>query len=216
MHRITTAFLLILLTLVPAAAAEKIRVACVGDSITYGAGVELREKNCYPNVLFGLLGSDHEVKNFGVSGATLLNAGDLPYTKQKAYKDALAYKPNLVIIKLGSNDSKSQNCKKSDKFTEDCTALIESFQKLDSKPTIYLCTPAPAFKGNFGITEKVVKGEVKPKIESLAKNLKLTLIDVHAAMADHPKLFPDQIHPNAEGAKLLAETVHKAIAPKKE
>ena len=216
MRRVCFTGLLLLIALAPVSSAEKIRVACVGDSITYGAGVEMREKNCYPVVLGGLLGDGYEVKNFGVNGATLLNAGDLPYTKQKAYKDALAFKPNIVIIKLGSNDSKPNNWKKADAFTKDYTALIESFQKLDGKPTVYLCTPAPAFQGAFGITEKVVKGEVKPKIESRAKELKLTLIDVHAAMADSPKLFPDQIHPNAEGAKLLAETIHKAIAAKKD
>lgn len=216
MFRFAYPVVAILLTILPANAAEKIRVACVGDSITYGAGVEDREKNNYPTVLGGLLGDAYAVKNFGVSGATLLNAGDLPYTKQQAYKDALAFKPDIVIIKLGSNDSKLQNWKKADDFTKDYTAFIESFQKLESKPTVYLCTPAPAFQGAFGITDKIVKGEVKPKIESLAKELKLSLIDVYAAMADSPKLFPDQIHPNAEGAKLLAETVHKALTAKKE
>jgi acyl-CoA thioesterase-1 len=210
------AFALLLVTAVfaTASAAEKIRIACIGDSITFGAGVEDREKNNYPKVLGELLGDKYEVKNFGVNGATMLNAGDLPYTKQKTCKDALAFKPDIVVIKLGSNDSKPQNWKKADDFTKDATALVESFQKLDTKPTVYLSTPAPAYTGNFGITEKVVGGEVKPKVEALAKELKLTLIDVHAALSDKPKLFPDQIHPNAAGAKILAETVHKAIAPK--
>ena len=214
MLRRSFAFLLLASFLAPAEAAEKIRVACVGDSITYGAGVEDREKNNYPKVLGELLGDKYEVKNFGVSGATLLNAGDLPYTKQKAYKDALAFAPNIVVIKLGSNDSKPGNWKKADDFAKDATALVESFRKLDSKPTVYLCTPAPAYKGNFGITEKVVGGEVKPKIEAVAKELKLTVIDTHTALSDQPKLFPDQIHPNAAGAKLLAETVFKVLAPR--
>ena len=214
MLRRSFALLLLASVLAPASAAEKIRVACVGDSITFGAGVEEREKNNYPKVLGGLLGDKYEVKNFGVNGATALNSGDLPYTKQKAYKDALAFAPDIVVIKLGSNDSKPGNWKNADSYTKDCTALVESFQKLASKPTVYLCTPAPAYKGNFGITEKIVGGEVKPKVEALGKELKLTVIDIHAALSDQPKLFPDQIHPNAAGAKLLAEAVHKAIAPK--
>ena len=214
MLRRSYTFLLFCTIVAPASAAEKIRVACVGDSITYGAGVEDREKNNYPQVLGELLGDKYEVKNFGVSAATLMNSGDLPYTKQKAYKDALAFQPDIVVIKLGSNDSKPGNWKKADDFAKDYTAFVESFQKLDRKPTVYLCTPAPANKGNFGIAEKVVGGEVKPKIEALAKELKLTVIDVHAALSDKPKLFPDQIHPNAAGAKILAETVYKAIAPK--
>src|ERR687894_708126 len=91
--------LAILAMAISAQAAEKVRVACVGDSITYGAGVEDREKNCYPAVLQSLLGDRYEVRNFGVSGATLLTRGDKPYVKEKAYRAALDFKPHVVVIK---------------------------------------------------------------------------------------------------------------------
>src|ERR1044072_7428681 len=87
----------------------KIRVACVGDSITWGSGVEGRESNSYPAVLQRLLGEKYEVSNFGVSGATMLKRGDKPYWEMSAFTDALAFKPNVVVIKLGTNDSKPQN-----------------------------------------------------------------------------------------------------------
>ena len=198
----------------PACAEDKkdtIRVACVGDSITYGAGVEDRAKNNYPAVLQGLLGEKYEVKNFGVSGATLLNKGDKPYTKEKAYSAALDFAPHIVIIKLGSNDSKPQNWKFADEYEADYKALVASFQKLETKPKVYLCTPAPAYPANFGITDEVVKGQVKPKVEAVAKELKLPVIDVYTALSDKPKLFPDKVHPNAAGAKVLAETVFAAV-----
>src|SRR3712207_5545352 len=82
------------------------RVACVGDSITYGAGVSGREKNSYPAVLGQWLGTKWDVRNFGVSGATLLKKGNRPYWKQQKFADALQFKPDVVIIKLGTNDSK--------------------------------------------------------------------------------------------------------------
>ena len=214
MLRLAFALSLLPFALAPVTAAEKVRVACIGDSITFGHGIEDREKNSYPAVLGKLLGDKYEVRNFGVSSSTLMDSGDEPYTKRKAYKDALAFEPNIVVIKLGTNDSKPHNWKKADDFERDYAKFVGSFQKLDSKPTVYLCTPAPAFEGNFGITEKVVAGEVKPKIEALGKELKLTVIDVHAALAERPKLFPDRIHPNAAGAKILAETVFKVLAPK--
>ena len=194
----------------PAMAQDKkpvIRVACIGDSITFGAGVADRAKNSYPVVLQNLLGDGYEVRNYGVSGRTLLNKGDYPYTKEKAYRDALAFLPNIVLIKLGTNDSKPQNWKKADEFEADYKKLIESFQALESKPKVYLLLPVPAYKGNFGITEKVVAGEVKPKIEAVAKDLKLPVIDLYTALNAKPELFPDQIHPNAAGAKLIAETI---------
>lgn len=192
-----------------------IRVACVGDSITFGAGVEQRDKKNYPKVLGELLGKGYEVKNFGVSGATLLSKGDLPYIKQKAYEEAKKFNPNIVIIKLGSNDSKPQNWKHEAEYVKDYIALVKTFQELPAKPKVYLCYPVPAYKGNFGITEPVVKEKVKPKVAEVAKELNLPIIDLYTALSDQPKLFPDQIHPNAAGAKLIAETVYQAIQPKK-
>ena len=69
----------------PAEYQETIRVACVGDSITYGAGIKNRERDNYPTVLGRLLGKKFQVRNFGVNGATLLKNGDKPYWKQKAF-----------------------------------------------------------------------------------------------------------------------------------
>ncbi|NBP25408.1 MAG: hypothetical protein EBU81_12855, partial [Proteobacteria bacterium] len=80
-----------------------IKVACVGDSITYGAGVEEREKNNYPKQLGELLGNRFEVRNFGRSGATLSRVGDLPYATTDEFKAALAWQPDMVILKLGTN-----------------------------------------------------------------------------------------------------------------
>ncbi|HEX6984910.1 MAG TPA: GDSL-type esterase/lipase family protein, partial [Planctomycetaceae bacterium] len=70
-----------------------IRVACVGDSITFGSGVEERERNSYPAVLGRLLGERYEVRNFGVSGATLQKRGDKPYWTLDAFKDVSAFNP---------------------------------------------------------------------------------------------------------------------------
>src|SRR4051794_25029443 len=85
------------------------KLACVGDSITFGAGIQDRDHDSYPAQLGRMLGEAWDVRNFGVSGATMLKKGDKPYDKQKAYRDALAFKPDVVVIMLGTNDSKPQN-----------------------------------------------------------------------------------------------------------
>jgi acyl-CoA thioesterase-1 len=72
---------------------QPVRVACVGDSITQGAGTKGRS---YPSQLQKLLGDKWEVGNFGVSGRTLLRKGDFPYWNEKAYQNALAFKPDVV------------------------------------------------------------------------------------------------------------------------
>jgi acyl-CoA thioesterase-1 len=198
----------------PAAADEKVRVACVGDSITYGAGIENRDTNSYPAQLQKLFGDKYEVRNFGVSGRTLLTKGDYPYVKEKAYRDALAFEPHVVVIKLGSNDSKPHNWKHADEFEADYKKLVGSFRGLGTKPRVFLCNPAPAYPEAFGIRDAVLKKEVKPKVEAVAKELGLPVIDLYTALSDRKELFPDRVHPNAEGAKVMAEAVHKAITAK--
>lgn len=192
-----------------------IRVACVGDSITFGAGVEDRIANNYPRVLGKLLGERYQVSNFGVNGATLLKKGDKPYWKLPAFKNVTDFQPHLVIIKLGTNDSKPQNWKYRGEYANDLGALIDHFQDLPSKPKIWLCKPAPVARTRWGINEKTVKGEVIPLIESVAKEKKLPIIDLFLALDDHRDLLPDGVHPNAAGAKIIAGTVHAAIVEDK-
>ena len=191
------------------------RIACVGDNITFGAGVADRTKNCYPVVLGRLLGKEFTVRNFGVNGATLLKKGDLPYWKLKAFKDATAFGPNIAIIKLGTNDTKPQNWNKAGPdFEDDLRALTAHFQKQPANPAIYLCLPVPVYQDRWGINEKTVIQGVIPVIKKVAKDKKLPVIDLHQALSAKPKMFPDKIHPNAAGAKLMAETIQAALNKK--
>ena len=84
----------------------QIKVACVGDSITYGCMVANRNKNSYPTVLNGLLGEGYCVANFGYTDRTAIKTADRPYTAEKLYQQSLKFKPDVVVILLGSNDSK--------------------------------------------------------------------------------------------------------------
>ena len=190
---------------------DAVRVACVGDSITYGAKIPNREDNCYPKVLGELLGDKHAVRNFGVNGATLLKEGDKPYWTQSALEDAEAFEPHIVIIMLGTNDTKPQNWKFKEQYAADFRALIARFSNLESKPRVFLCKPVPVVRDRSGVTEKTIKEEVIPMIESVANQENLPLIDLYAALQGRPVLFPDGVHPNAVGARIIARTVYEAI-----
>jgi len=187
------------------------RIACVGDSITYGAAIKDRTKNCYPAQLGRMLGEKFEVRNFGVNGATLLKKGDKPYWKLKAYANARDFQPEVVVIKLGTNDSKPRNWKHKEEYVADYVALIESFRKLGSKPVVWLCYPVPAYPGRWGITDKVMKEEVMPRLDEVAKKSGCKVIDLYSALSDKKEMFPDLVHPNAKGATLIAEAVSSAI-----
>lgn len=194
---------------------DTIKVACVGDSITFGAGVEDRAKNNYPVVLGGLLGDKWEVRNFGVSGATLLRNGDKPYHKEKAYAQAMEWKPDVVIIKLGTNDSKPQNWKHADQYAGDYKLLIDEFHKANEKVRAYACLPVPVIgSGAFGIREEIVKGEIIPKVREVAKEKEVDVIDLYAVLEGKPEMIPDKVHPNAKGAALMAKAVHAALTGK--
>jgi len=189
-----------------------IRVACVGDSITAGVGAA-RGKS-YPAQLGQLLGDRWEVRNFGNSGSTLLNKGNKPYQKQKQFSGALAYNPQVVIIMLGTNDTKPSNWKLKDQFVADYLDLLGHFSKLEAKPRIFVCyaVPVPG-KGNFGINEAGVQ-EQRPMIAKIAKQAEIGVIDMHAALADRPETLPDRVHPNTEGAGLMAKAAHAVLTGK--
>ncbi len=199
----------LLFTLSLAQAQSKIKVACVGNSITEGANIEAGKR--YPDVLQNLLGSGYEVRNFGLGGRTLLKKGDYPYWNEKLYADVLEWKPDMVIIKLGTNDSKPQNWKYKDDFVTDYQALVQSFKALSSTPKIYLCLPVPVYKTAWGITEEIVKGEVLPLVKKVAKKEKVKVIDLYKALSGHAEMLPDGVHPDAAGAALMAEAIYKKI-----
>ena len=189
-------------------------MACIGDSITDGHGIDLRTVNGYPAQMQTMLGDGYVVKNLGVSGRTLMNAGDQPYMKELAWEDALAFQPDVVVIALGTNDTKPVNWANKKDFSADLQKMIDALKALPSNPRILICTPLPALSAGWTIDEKTIAGEVIPQIEKAAKKNKLELIDLHTVFADQQALYqPDGIHPTQQGARKIAETVAKAIDP---
>ena len=152
-----------------------IRVACVGDSITYGHGIKDREHDTYPGLLSAMLGDKYDVRNFGVSGTTTMMGTDMPYMNEQAYKDALAFNPRIVTIKLGTNDSKPYNWKEQEHFKKDLKTLIESFRSLPSKPEIWLCLPVPAYGSAWSINDSIISNGVIPYIREVAQEENIPL-----------------------------------------
>lgn len=192
---------------------KRIKVACVGNSITEGVGSGDHETNSYPAQLQQLLGMEYWVRNYGKSGHTLMSSGDRPWIKTDKFRDAKKWKPAIVIIKLGTNDSKPFNATHiKDDFRRDLCALVDSFQVLPSVRQIYLCTPAPCVQENrYQIDGEVITQQIIPIIKEVAEERHLPLIDLHTALTGHADLFPDHVHPNKEGAGIIAKTVYETI-----
>ena len=187
---------------------DAIRVACIGNSITDGHGIEMASQYGYPALLQKALGDGYWVKNFGVSGRTMLNKGDVPYMKEQAWRDAQAFQPDIAIIKLGTNDTKPQNWKYSSEFKQDLEQMIKAL----GHAKIFLCTPIPAFKDSWNINDSIIVNGVIPIQKQVAKKNGLQLIDLHTLMLNDEELIqPDGIHPNEKGVAKMAEIIAAAI-----
>ena len=192
-----------------------IKVACIGNSVTYGYGHENPDSTSYPSQLAVMLGDDYEVGNFGKSGATLLRKGHRPYNEQEEFEKALDFAPDIAIIHLGLNDTDPRNWKYYKReFISDYVALIEAFEKVNPDVEIYICRMTPIFHWHH----RFKKGtrdwywEIQATIENIAENIaEVKLIDLQETLYHRPDLMPDALHPNPEGAKLIAQRVYSAI-----
>jgi acyl-CoA thioesterase-1 len=185
-----------------------VRVACVGNSITEGAG---NGDSTYPKQLQVLMGDGYEVRNYGIGGRTLLKHGDYPYWNEAKYTEVKDWNPQIVIIMLGTNDTKPQNWKYANEFVGDYEAFVESFLQLPSHPKVWICYPVPIFKDNYGITESIMKDQVIPDVRQVAKKEKVPVIDLFKALDGHGEYFSDGVHPDKRGDALMADAVYKRI-----
>lgn len=195
-------------------AKDKIKVACVGNSITYGTGLADRDTEAYPVRLQEMLGDGYIVGNFGKPGATLLNKGHRPYTRQQEYVDALEFAGDIVVIHLGINDTDPRNWPNyRDFFVGDYLSLIDTLRQVNPKARVIIArmTPIADRHPRFLSGTRDWHGEIQSAIETVAGYAGVELIDFHAPLYPYPQLFPDAVHPDAEGAAILAKTVYSAI-----
>ena len=205
----------------------QIKVACVGDSITYGHGIANWEENNYPAVLQKLLGDEYHVVNFGSSGACVNPDGDQPYVNRDVYQESLDYDADILVFMLGTNDSKPENWVDTDKFLNDYFSLLHTYSKEENVQKIYLCLCTESYYAEgLDNTTGIAKYDIQPEIvdqiaacqaESMPLcdcgiSTKVTVVDIHSLTEAHPEWFEaDGIHPNADGAKAIAETIGEAI-----
>ncbi len=207
-------------------AQSPVRVACVGDSITYGAGVTGRRTKSYPAQLGHLLGAGYDIRNFGRCAATMLKHSDLPYMFCSQYTNALDFAPDMVVILLGTNDSKHrgdgslnsdnapENWRNKAEYLPDYEAMIAAFRRVNPKVKVFVCLPPPCFPGGGGINDKTIHDEVIPLIRQVASAANATVIDLNTPLAGKAELFPDTVHPNTEGSQIMASVVYQALAGK--
>lgn len=193
----------------------QIKVACVGDSTTYGHGISNWPKNNYPTVLQGLLGDAYHVNNYGVSSFAVQESADRSYRTLEHYQQCLSYDADYVVFMMGSNDSKPENWKGAEAFKTDLLSLLDSYGDAE----IILCTQPSAFfleDQTEGVTEHdiqpLIVNEIAQITRTVAAERGYTLVDIHALTAEHAEWFTkDGVHPSNEGAAAIAQEIYKAV-----
>jgi sialate O-acetylesterase len=191
-----------------------IKVACIGNSVTYGYGLKDPSTQSYPVQLQNMLSNKYEVKNFGHNGATLLRNGHNPYYKTKEFSAAINFIPDIAIIHLGLNDTDPRDWNNySGDFKCDYAWLLDTFRKVNPNIKVYICLMTPIFNDHprFRSGTRDWYWQIQNLIPEIAKVNHAGLIDLHTPFYFHPNLFPDALHPDKEGAIILAKTVYSAI-----
>ena len=207
---------------------NKIKIACVGDSITEGCNVplELRSTESFPAQLQKMLGFGFEVRNYGYGGRTMIIETH-PSRVDESWKLSLngtfytslrLWQPDIIVIMLGTNDSKSRHWNK-DQFISDYKKLVDEFFKLPSNPSIYICSAPCCFTEGIcdTISAKVIREEVILAAIEVFKYFKsrdsnISFIDIYEATRGHETAFDkDGVHPLKKGMSLIAKTIYDSI-----
>ncbi len=208
--RYTIYLLVITALLLASCSSQQVKIACVGDSITEGFGLKNQSQTSYPAELNNLLGPDTSVINFGRSATTMSKTGDFPYWTAKEFSNVFEYQPDIIIIKLGTNDTKPHNWD-ANAYRSSYQAMIDTFSTIGTHPRIFVCKPVPAFDTKWGINDSTLVNGVIPVVEEIAEANNLKVIDCYTPMVDKGQYFFDSIHPDTSGTKIMAEIISKQI-----
>ncbi len=202
------------------------KIACVGNSITYGYGIESwPDQTSYPYHLQTFLRAEggsaasDTVGNFGFSGRTVRKDDNSSYWKGYQFTPAIEFAADTVIIELGTNDSKNytewitaEQIEKYDaEIQADFESMIDTFQ-VKSKPRIFICLAPYANNSSWGMYDTAIVKHVIPAVLKAGLEKGVNVIDLHSNFSylENPSwyLSSDTVHPSVEGAKELAKIIY--------
>ena len=194
---------------------EPVTVAMVGDSIFYGTWAPNGENETIEAYLQESLPEGSTVYNFGVSGCTLQDEADQPYTAEPAYRESLVSEADYYIIMLGTNDAKKYNWDP-ERYAADYRTFVQEYIDRSGTGRVYAVIPPRAFKDpvtheyNFSIMPGVID-QLPQIITDAAEELGIGVIDLYTLTKDHPEWYWDGIHPNTDGNKAIAEEIYRTV-----
>ncbi len=213
MNKIISLILVVMLAMTVSAKDVK-RVACIGNSITRGSWLTHPERDSYPAALQRMLGEGWKVDNWGVSGSCASTDNKNMYMKNSTYPKVKASHPDVVTIFLGHDDARKPNQGGMGNFAAGLTQMVQDLKAENSNVKILLITPTAPFTTAWDNDDNVIKTQVIPAIKAVAEKENVQFLDAYPLTAGKRSYFPDGIHPDANGAGLLAQAIYKAITGK--
>lgn len=194
-----------------------IRVACIGDSLTWGFGLSDPWRESYPAVLQEMLrekvGEGYEVRNFGCNGASVRADSYAGYVDTSAFRSSLAWDPDIVLLMLGSNDASPYDWDP-DAFRRDYEHIVAAYQELPSALRICLIAPPRIHRvlGEtfMGLSPEILEEGIRPAICAVAAAAGLEFIDLVDLFPDARYCF-DGVHPQASGARMMAASIIDSV-----
>ena len=181
-------------------------VACVGDSNTFGEFLFPRHKKNYPYLLQKLM-PEYQIFNLGVNGSTGKIFSVNTYIKTSSFDESIHLEPDVVIIILGSNDSKKINWTNKDDFKKEYKELILQYRKLGNKPEIYIGTPMYPHGKSYGI-DYVNFDDINKSIFEIGVECGIPVIDFYNKTKKYIEYFGfDKVHLNRKGHLFVAQTI---------
>jgi lysophospholipase L1-like esterase len=225
------AFLLYCLISPFAVKAQQLRIACVGNSITFGARVDNRDKESYPAVLSEMLKSNdylnYRIKNFGIGGATILRFGT---PNLWPLIDSLKnFKPDIVVIKAGTNETVGKprlNWEHIDEFEKDYSDYIAEIRKVNPNCKIVICSPLDMVIQTEELSPERITDltgrrpriwELRKRIKKIASTENTFFLDLTSPFKGKANLMTkkDGVHPNKDGYQYLGSLVYDYLVKRK-
>ncbi len=190
------------------------KVACIGNSITFGMYLDDPSTESYPAQLQQLLGGQYSVTNYGSPGRTLLNGFLVSYINSAQFNSSIAQYNDIVIIVLGTNDTQPPYQPSVDNFINDYKALINQYNNFPAQdPSIFIIgLPPPILENYDGHSNEFLVNQIIPRIKTVANQTKNLIANFYKALEGKPEYFIDGIHTTVEGATIMAKTAKNAIA----
>ena len=190
-------------------------IACIGASITEGAGAGDGAQFytlSYPAQLQNALNGEYNVINYGNSGKTVRDdLGEESWLNTYQWQGVQAIVPDIAILNIGTNDSKTHHSPNHDAFYASFKNLVDKLLLVNPDMEIIVCTVPYAYSSIWEINNDNIANIIAPVQREIAAEYGFTLVDLYEYTQNKPHLFPDGVHPNAKGYEMIVKILKKAL-----